>query len=117
MTTKHERDAVKELKKLLKKVEGTKIPMIIEIPPQPMHPEMITVTPDDLIKYDAEIENSNEVGLIDIGLAKDNVRTHKAYNIFQQANIHPKEYSYMGFYHIIPANEDEVSPIRFFLLW
>lgn len=117
MSTKHERDAVKELKALLKKVEGTKIPMILETPPQPMHPEVTILTPEDLIKYCAEIDNSNEVGLIDIGLAKDNVRTHKAYNIFQQTNIHPKEYSYLGFYHIIPVNENEVSPIRYFLLW
>lgn len=117
MPTKHVKDAAKEMKEMLKNAVGFKLPVITDTPPHAYHPEIITFTPDDQIAYDAEIDHSEEVGLIPIGLAKDNVRTQKAIHAFEQAGIHPKEYTHLGFYRIKAVTENGAAPMRYMLLW
>lgn len=117
MSTKHERDAAKELKMLLKNAVGFKLPVITDTPPQAYKPEIINFTSDDLIAYDAEIDHSEDVGLIQIGLAKDNVRTQKVIHAFENVGIHPKEYTHIGFYRLKSLSENGAAPMRYMLLW
>lgn len=117
MPTKHGHDAAKEIKTLLKNAVGFKLPVITDTPPRAYTPEVISFTPDDLIAYDAEIDHSEDVGLIQIGLAKDNVRTQKAIHAFENAGIHPKEYTHIGFYRLSALTENGAAPMRYILLW
>lgn len=115
--SKHAHDAAKEIKTLLKNSVGFKLPVITETPPHAYEPEIINFTADDLIAYDAEIDHSEDVGIIQIGLAKDNVRTQKVIHAFEKAGIHPKEYTHVGFYRIKAVTENGAAPMRYMLLW
>ncbi|MEG1586642.1 MAG: hypothetical protein RR346_07190 [Bacteroidales bacterium] len=117
MPTKHGRDAAKEIKTLLKNAVGVKLPIITDTPPHAYQPEVINFTPDDLIVYNTEIDHSEEIGLIQIGLAKDNVRTQKAIHAFEKAGVHPKEFTHLGFYKLNTTTEGSVAPMRYMLLW
>lgn len=117
MSTKHERNVSHELMELLKRAEGFQLPLIEEVPPQPMIPKKISFTPALYTEFCSGIEASDAVGLVAIGLAKDNVRTAKAIHAFEKAGIRPTEFTHIGYYHMQPAENGGPAPIRYMLVW
>lgn len=117
MPTKHGPEAAKEMKALLKKSVGQQLPTILETPPHPLLPEKFKFTADDFNTFCDEINHSDNIALIQIGLAKENVRTQKAYHAFEREGIHPKEFTHIGYYHLPPTKEGEPTPTRYMLLW
>ncbi|MEG1617555.1 MAG: hypothetical protein RR202_01995 [Bacteroidales bacterium] len=117
MSTKNEKDVRKELKELMKRSVGAKLPVITDTPQHAHNAVNIDFTPELFKDYCDQIDHSDLVALVQIGEANNNVRTHKAYVTFQQDGFHPKDYTHIGYYHITPTEEGNVIPTRFILLW
>lgn len=114
---KQQRDVGRELQVMLKRSLNTKVPIIIDTPPQAMVPKTVHLTADELEQYNFEMLNCTDMNLTPIGQARENIRFNRAINAFRQAGVAANTYTHIGYYQVPSEAEEEVKKYKYFLLW